>query len=113
MKNIFGDSKLDSPAFIVLWRMMLDDSKLEPNYTKTCINAIIDIFKRVSSKSEKEKYLEMCIDYLKRGVSICQSLILFMSISGTISSSGLNYFLKDSACMMIFHELFSNFKKSG
>ena len=98
VKNIFGDSKLDSPAFNKLWNMILDKSKLDSNYTKNCINSLVDIFKKSTSKSEKEKYMELCIDYVKKGESVPQSLMLFMSICGTISPYGLNYFLKDSAC---------------
>lgn len=79
--------------------MMLDESKLDPNYIKTCINAIVDIFKKSSSKSEKEKYLELCVDYIKKGVSVPQSLILFMSISETISPNGFNYLFKETASL--------------
>ena len=85
---MLGDSKLDSPAFSKLWSMMLDESKLESNYTKPCINAIVDIIRRSSSKSEKEKYLEICIDHMKKGISVPQALSLFIAVCGTISSYG-------------------------
>ncbi len=93
---MLGDSRLDSPAFIKLWNMMLDDSKLEAIYTKHCINAIVDIIRRSSSKSEKEKYLEVCIDFMKKGTSVPQALSLFIAICGTISSYGF-FLLKDTA----------------
>lgn len=76
---------------------MLDESKLDSNYTKNCINAIIEIFKKSNSKSEKEKYIETCVNNIKKGLSVPQSLVLFMSICLTVTPNGINYFLKDSA----------------
>lgn len=95
---MFNDSKLDSPAFYKLWSLMLDESKLDPAYTKSCITAISDIFKKSNAKaSEKEKFIELCVNYVKKNTSVPQALVLFLSICVTISANGLNYFLKDSA----------------
>ena len=73
----------------LLWDAIQDKSPLNNQFILQAFNALATITKNQNFKSEREKYLNMCYDNLKKGVSVPQSLLLSLHIFSSYQGSGL------------------------
>lgn len=73
----------------LLWDAIQDKSPLNNQFILTAFNAIATICKNTNFKSEREKYLSLCYDNVKKGTSVPQSLLLSLHILSSYQGSGL------------------------
>ena len=73
-------------ALKYLWDLAQDNSKLDVKYIDQCLNAIQNLMKSSYFKPEREKYLNLCFESVKQGVSVPQSLNIALFILSTYST---------------------------
>jgi len=64
----------------VLWRLMLDDNKLSPQLAESSLNALAAVLKEPNSRMLRLLYIEKCMNNIKTGTSVAQSINLLYSI---------------------------------
>jgi len=85
-KKILQNPKNEFFALKYLWDLAQDNSKLDVKYVDSCLYAIYTLLKSSYFKSEREKYLTMCFENVKAGVSVPQSLTIALHILSTYNS---------------------------
>ena len=89
-------------ALKYLWELAQDNSKLDLKYVDSCLTAIHTLLKNNNFKSERDKYLTMCFENVKAGVSVLQSLSVALHILSTYNSYAM---FSRETCIYI-HEIY-------
>lgn len=84
-------------ALKYLWELVQDNSKIDSQYMESALNSIKTLLKSSYFKNEKENYLNLCFENIKKGVSVPQSLIISIYIISSYSSYAM-FFSKDANC---------------
>lgn len=88
--------KLNNPkyeffALRYLWDLVQDNSKLDNKYVNACLNSLYALLKSSFFKSEKENYLNLCFENIKKGVSVPQSLNISLRIIASYNAYTMFY----------------------
>lgn len=88
-KKTLKDPKNEFFALRFLWDLAQDQSKLDLKYIDNCWTALSAVLKSSYFKSEKEKYLGLCFENVKQGVSVPQSLSIALQVFSTYNTYGM------------------------
>lgn len=88
-KQLKKTSKFEYYGLKLLWEAIQDNSNMKNQYTQICFSALANIVKNENFKNEREKYLTLCCENIKKGISVPQSLLLSLHIFSSYSSSGM------------------------
>ena len=85
-KKSLQNPKNEFFALKYLWDLAQDHSKLDVKYIDSCLTALYALLKSSNFKSEKEKYLALCFENVKQGVSVPQSLSIALHTLSTYNT---------------------------
>jgi len=85
-KKTLQNMKNEFFALKYLWDLAQDQSKLDMKYIDQCLTALHTMLKSSYFKSEKEKYLTLCFENVKQGISVPQSLNTALHILSTYNT---------------------------
>jgi hypothetical protein len=81
-----------------LWYLAQEKNIINPKLIKTVISALGALFRDPNFKGERERYIASCIDSVKRGLSVPQSLQILQNL---LSSYTGTTFLGNSQCISL------------
>ncbi len=92
--------KFDFYGMSLLYQTILDGSPLNQDYFSCAFDAMVTVAKNPHFKPVREKYIGLCCDNVKRGISVPQSIYLALHILTSYTSSG--FFGIASHCIFIW-----------
>jgi hypothetical protein len=91
LQKIPDTKNLENYGLKFFWQILQDNSKLPTELIKSTLTIFGELFSEIPNfpRSEKEKYLEVCFENVRKlGSSVPQSLILSLHIFASIQSAG-------------------------